>query len=80
MNFIISPSLFYTLLLPTLNTMDKINHWDHRIKSLRLELLCILESIQDYEIFHPRNFSDLKAQIRQLDIFIIDLRTKSETL
>lgn len=78
MLYIISPSLFYTLLLPSLVDHHQTAHWHHRIQALRFELIKILESIQDYEIFHPKNYGEIKQMVKQLDIFLVDLRMREE--
>lgn len=72
---ILSPSFFYTVLLPDVSTPYLKTIWLYRVKSLRRELLLLKNQIEVQDLFHAKYHNYLKEQIKQFDIYVIDLES-----
>ena len=70
---ILAPSFFYTVLLPEVATPYLKTIWLYRVKSLRRELLLLKNQMETQDLFHAKYHHFLKQQIKQLDVYVIDL-------
>lgn len=70
---VITPSFFYTVLLPTIKTEDLKSSWQWRIFQLRQNILGLRLQMEKEKLFHPSYHNFLKQEARQLEVYLLDL-------
>ena len=78
--FAFPPSMFYTHVLPRVKTeQDAIA----TLEVLNYQILALksqLDFMKLNDIFYPKHFTQLKHEIKQLQIFVIDVENEVSTL
>ena len=74
--FAFPPSMFYTHVLPRVTTkqdaISVLEVLNYQILALRAQL----DFMKLNDIFYPKHFTQLKSEIKQLQIFVIDVENE----